>query len=80
MDMKYGAVSIDPETVSGTPVFVGTRVFIETLFDYLEGGETLEEFLENFPSVSRKKALQALEMAKTAIITKEILNANFISH
>ena len=48
----------------GTPVFRGTRVPVQTLFDYLEGGETLEGFLEGFPTVSRELALQALEEAK----------------
>ena len=51
----------DLEIMHGTPVFRGTRVPVQTLFDYLEGGETLEDFLEGFPTVSRELALQALE-------------------
>jgi len=54
----------DPEILGGTPVFRGTRVPLQTLFDYLEGGETLEEFLEGFPTVSRGMAIAALEEAK----------------
>ena len=54
----------DPEILGGTPVFKGTRVPLQNLFDYLEGGETLEEFLEGFPSVSREMAIAALQEAK----------------
>ena len=56
-------VHSDPEILSGTPVFLGTRVPVQSLFDYLEGGETLDEFLEQFPSVSKKQALAALDLA-----------------
>jgi uncharacterized protein (DUF433 family) len=56
-------VHSDPEIVSGTPVFVGTRVPAQALLDYLEGGETLEEFLDDFPSVSREQAVAFLEEA-----------------
>jgi len=62
--MRYGPVSIDPEVMSGTPVFFGTRVPIQNLFDYIEGGEDLAEFLDDFPSVSREAAIAVLEMAK----------------
>jgi uncharacterized protein (DUF433 family) len=56
-----GAVVRDPEVMHGTPVFRGTRVPVKTLFDYLEGGETLDDFLEGFPTVSRELAIQVLE-------------------
>ncbi len=62
--MKYGAISIDPETMGGTPVFTGTRVTIQSLFEYIETGETLEEFLENFPTVTHEQAIEVLEKAK----------------
>jgi len=75
--MKYGAVNIDPEIMSGTPVFSGTRVPIQSLFDYIETGETLEEFLENFPSVTKKQAIDVLEMAKKSLMTEKILHENF---
>jgi uncharacterized protein (DUF433 family) len=55
-----GVIIKDPDILGGTPVFCGTRVPIQTLFDYLEGGETLEEFLEGFPTVSREAAVGAL--------------------
>ena len=54
----------------GVPVFRGTRVPVQTLFDYLEGGETLENFLEGFPTVSRALALQALEEAKQLLLAR----------
>jgi uncharacterized protein (DUF433 family) len=54
----------------GTPVFRGTRVPVQTLFDYIEGGETLEYFLEGFPTVSRELAVQALQEAKALLLTR----------
>lgn len=57
------AVHSDPEISGGTPVFRGTRVPVQSLFDYLEGGETIEQFLDQFPSVSKEQALAALELA-----------------
>ncbi len=66
MDPKQ-IVHSDPEIVSGTPVFVGTRVPAQALLDYLEGGETLEEFLDDFPSVSREQAIAFLEEAGRAL-------------
>ncbi|MBI4790903.1 MAG: DUF433 domain-containing protein [Chloroflexi bacterium] len=54
-------VTIDPNIVSGTPVFRGTRVPVQTLFDYIADGTTLDEFLDNFPTVQRADALQVLE-------------------
>jgi uncharacterized protein (DUF433 family) len=58
------------EILGGTPVFRGTRVPIQTLFDYLEGGETLEDFLEGFPTVSRESAVAALEEAKHLLLAR----------
>jgi uncharacterized protein (DUF433 family) len=75
--MKYGAVNIDPETMGGTPVFTGTRVPIQALFDYIGTGETLEEFLENFPTVTREHAIEVLEMASKSLSNEKILNENF---
>jgi uncharacterized protein (DUF433 family) len=54
----------DPEILGGTPVFRGTRVPVRSLFDYLEGGETLDEFLRQFPSVRREHAIALLELAR----------------
>ena len=75
--MNYGAINIDPETMGGTPVFTGTRVPVQALFDYIETGETLDEFLENFPSVRKEYAVEVLEMAKKTLTTEKILNENF---
>ncbi|HKR63754.1 MAG TPA: DUF433 domain-containing protein [Thermoanaerobaculia bacterium] len=58
----------DPETLGGTPVFIGTRVPFQALVDYLVGGHPLSEFLEDFPSVSREQAIAALEQAKDLLI------------
>jgi uncharacterized protein (DUF433 family) len=57
-----------PEILGGTPVFVGTRVPAQTLFDYLEGGDTLDEFLRQFPSVRREQAIAALELARATLL------------
>jgi uncharacterized protein (DUF433 family) len=67
--MNSNVIRIDPEIQSGTPVFDGTRVPIQNLFDYLEGGETLDEFLEDFGSVTREQAVEVLELAEKALIS-----------
>ena len=64
-----GLITCDPEIMSGTPVFKNTRVPIKNLIDYLEIGESLDEFLEDFPSVSREQAIQTLEIAKEMLLT-----------
>lgn len=75
--MVYGHVSIDPEVMSGTPVFAGTRVPVQNLFDYIEGGENLDEFLDDFPSVSKQVAIAVLEMAKKSLTMEKVLHENF---
>ena len=60
----------DPEIHSGEPVFRGTRVPFQTLLDYLEGGDTLDEFLEQYPGVSREQAIAALEEAKALVLAR----------
>ena len=57
----------DPEILGGMPVFVGTRVPIRSFFDYLEGGDTLDEFLHQFPSVKREQALALLDLAHQSV-------------
>ena len=57
-----------PDILGGTPVFVGTRVPVRSLFDYIEGGETLDEFLHQFPSVEREQAIAALELACDSLV------------
>jgi uncharacterized protein (DUF433 family) len=63
-------VHSDPAIMGGTPVFVGTRVPVQTLIEYLEAGNPLGEFLEDFPSVSRDQVIAALEQAKDALIAR----------
>ena len=63
-------ITRDPQIMHGMPVFRGTRVPVQTLFDYLEGGETLEDFLAGFPTVPRELALQALEEAKRLLLAR----------
>jgi uncharacterized protein (DUF433 family) len=69
--MKTGVIEINPDKVSGVPVFAGTRVPIKNLFDYLEGGDSLEDFLEGFPPVTREQAIEVLQMAEESLI-KEV--------
>ena len=69
-DRLVTVIHQDPEIMGGTLVFVGTRVPFQTLLDYLEAGDPLGEFLEDFPSVSRDQAVAALEQAKDALIAR----------
>jgi uncharacterized protein (DUF433 family) len=66
--MKQSVVTCNPEVMSGIPVFRGTRVPVQTLFDYLEGGESIDDFLKGFPSVSRGQVIAFLEEAKDRIV------------
>ena len=68
MSSRAPAVHSDPEILGGKPVFVGTRVPFQALLDYVEGGHTLDEFLDDFPSVSREAAIAALEQAKELLV------------
>ena len=63
-----GVVHSDPEIMGGTPVFVGTRVPLQNLIDYLEGGESIEDFLDGFPSVKRDQVIAVIEAAKFKIL------------
>lgn len=63
-------VQSDPEIMSGTPVFSGTRVPFQTLIEYLEAGQPLSDFLEDFPTVSKEQAIAALEEAKEAVLAR----------
>ncbi len=76
--MDKRIINIDPEIMSGTPVFAGTRVPIKNLFDYLETGDSIEIFLEDFDSVSKEQVVKVLEMSQKLIETStNILNENF---
>ena len=65
-------ITTSPDRLSGTPVFAGTRVPVQTLLDYLEGGDSLDDFLLDFPSVSRQHAIAVLEAAKSALLAKAV--------
>lgn len=69
MTRRELVVHRDPEILRGTPVFVGTRVPVNILFDHLEAGDSLEVFLDEFPSVTREQAVSALELAREALTT-----------
>jgi uncharacterized protein (DUF433 family) len=63
-------ITKDPDILGGAPVFRGTRVPFQALLDYLEGGQTLDEFLEDFPTVSRETAVRALEHARSLVVSQ----------
>jgi uncharacterized protein (DUF433 family) len=65
--MKRPVIHSDPEIQGGVPVFLGTRVPVKNLFDYLEAGDSLDKFLRSFPSVTREQAVAALELAREAL-------------
>jgi uncharacterized protein (DUF433 family) len=68
MSNRKNLIEMDPEKLGGAPVFYGTRVPIKNLFDCLEGGETLDAFLDQFPTVTREQALSVLEESKEKLL------------
>ena len=68
--MSQRVIVVDPDVLNGTPCFRGTRVPFRNLLDYLEGGHTLDEFLRQFPTVTREMAVQSLEDAKDSLFAK----------
>ena len=70
MPTLESVIQSDPETLGGTPVFAGTRVPVKNLLDYLAAGDSLDTFLDHFPSVSREQAVAALEVAKELLTTR----------
>jgi uncharacterized protein (DUF433 family) len=66
--MDTRIISCSPDVMGGTPVFSGTRVPVQTLLDYLEAGESIDDFLEGFPSVSREQVIAFLEQAKDRLV------------
>jgi uncharacterized protein (DUF433 family) len=67
---RSSVVHSDPDILGGTPVFAGTRVPVQTLLDYLEGGESIDDFLEGFPSVKREQIVAFLEQAKASLLAR----------
>ena len=68
-------INCSDDILGGTPVFAGTRVPVQTLFDYLEEGDTLDEFLDDFPAVSREHAIKVLEKMKETFLAQEYESA-----
>jgi uncharacterized protein (DUF433 family) len=68
--MSQSVVKIDPDIMSGAPCFDGTRVPIQNLIDYLEGGDSIDDFLEGFPTVSREQVIAFLEEAKHRMLAQ----------
>ena len=68
MTQRSQVLHSDPDILGGTPVFVGTRVLVQSLFDYLESGDTLDEFLRQFPSFRREQAIAALDLARDSLL------------
>ena len=68
--MRLRSSTATRESRGGIPAFRGTRVPVQSLFDYLEGGETLDQFLDQFPSVTRRQALAALDLARESVLTR----------
>ncbi len=66
--MNNQLIAISPDVLSGTPVFAGTRVPVQTLLDYLKGGDSIDEFLEGFPTVTREQVISFLEEAEAQIV------------
>ena len=71
MDIR-DLITVDPDILGGTPVFTGTRVPVESLFDHLEAGVSLDEFLDDFPSVSKEQAITLLNTASKLLTSKNI--------
>jgi len=70
MGVMNQLITKDPDVLGGTPVFRGTRVPFQNLLDYLEAGKTIDEFLDDFPTVTRQTAVEALEHAKALVISQ----------
>ena len=72
MPVPTPLITTSPERLSGTPVFAGTRVPVQTLLDYIEGDHSLDEFLDDFPSVTREHAIAVLELAKSVLLANAV--------
>lgn len=74
--MKQKVIEISPEILSGTPVFKGTRVPVQNLFDYIEGGYTIDQFLNGFPSVTKEQAITVLQIAENLLTSEKFLTSD----
>ena len=68
--MSNSLITISPKVMGGTPVFAGTRVPVQTLFEYLEAGDTIDDFVDGFPTVTRQQVVAVLEAAKVRVLTE----------
>ncbi|XGW00193.1 MAG: DUF433 domain-containing protein [Leptolyngbya sp. BL-A-14] len=68
MVKSQSVISVSPDIMGGTPVFTGTRVPVQTLLDYLKGGESIDDFLDGFPSVTREQVIALLEEAEKQLV------------
>ena len=68
--MRNNLITSSPEVMGGTPVFAGTRVPVQTLFEYLEAGDSIDDFLDGFPTVTREQVVAVLEAAKVRVLTE----------
>jgi len=68
--MSNSLITISPKVMGGTPVFAGTRVPVQSLFEYLEAGDTIDDFLDGFPTVTRQQVVAVLEAAKVRVLTE----------
>ncbi len=75
--MLYGPINIDKEIMGGAPVFRGTRVPIQILFDYIEGGDSIEDFLDNYPHISESLVMEVLNLAENFLQNENFLNESF---
>ena len=75
--MRKATVTCSPDVLGGTPVFAGTRVPVQTLIEYLEGGDTIDDFLEGFPTVTRQQVVAFLEEAKDRVVAAASVGIGF---
>jgi uncharacterized protein (DUF433 family) len=75
--MKYGPISFDDTVLKGKPLFTGTSVTVQTLFEYIEDGKTLDRFLTDYPAVNKKQVVEVVQMAKLLITSEDILKVKF---
>ena len=76
--MGNSLINVDKNVLGGTPVFKGTRVPIQNLFDYIEGGQTISEFLDGFPSVSNEQVVELIRLAENVLTSEKFLHENIV--
>jgi len=74
MKMKHSVINIDKQIMSGVPVFAGTRVPIQILFDYIEAGHTVDDFLKQYPWIKKEHAVEVIGLAKKSLTDEKVMN------